>query len=217
MRRLVFLVEGDTEIIFIEQHVIPYLYNNGFQNPMNVQKIVTNRKLHKKGGNVNYEYLKNDVKRIIAQGNVIITTFLDFFRLPNSFPGYTINSLQINNIEQAMLADLGGYDFILPYIQRHEIEALMFSAPEGINFVIDKQRQMDEIAAVMAQYNNPEDINSTPQGAPSKRLEQIFGYDKIVDGELILAELGIDVIIEKCPRFAVWISRIEQLLQADVN
>ncbi|MET3113708.1 hypothetical protein AAKU52_001437 [Pedobacter sp. CG_S7] len=38
------------------------LYRKGFKNVMTAQKIITNRKLHKKGGNVNYEYLKNDVE-----------------------------------------------------------------------------------------------------------------------------------------------------------
>lgn len=49
MKRVVFIVEGDTEVSFIQKCVIPYLYLKGFTNPMNAQKILTNRKLNKKG------------------------------------------------------------------------------------------------------------------------------------------------------------------------
>jgi len=214
MRRLVFLVEGDTEIIFIEKFVIPYLYRKGFQNVMNAQKIITNRKLHKKGGNINYEYLKNDVERVLAQGNVIITTFLDFFRLPTSFPGYSSNVSEIENIEQAVYHNLGENELILPYIQKHEMEALMFSDIKGLEFVVDDQKQLLRIKEIIEKYPNPEDINSSPQGAPSKRLEDIFGYGKVVDGELILSVLGIEVMLKKCPRFANWIYKIENTLKS---
>lgn len=89
--RLVFIVEGDCEVTFINKMIIPYLYKyvGTYQWSMNAQKITTNRKLNRKGGNVNYTYLKNEVERVAAQqGNVWITTFLDFFRLPNDFPNY---------------------------------------------------------------------------------------------------------------------------------
>ena len=77
MKRLVFLVEGDTEILFINKLIIPYLYEMGFTNSMNAQAVITNRKQHKKGGITNYVLLKNDLERILSQPNVIVTTFID--------------------------------------------------------------------------------------------------------------------------------------------
>jgi len=213
MKRLVFLVEGDTEIIFIEKHVIPYIYNLGFSIAINAQKIVTNRKLNKKGGNVNYEYLKNDVNRILAQGDVIITTLLDFFRLPTSFPGYSADISNISNIENAVFVDLGNRENIIPYIQKHEMEALMFSSIEGFEIVVDDEERLELLEKVISKYPDPEDINTSPQGAPSKRLENIFGYDKVADGELILEGLGIEIMIEKCPRFANWLKKIIDVLK----
>lgn len=212
MKRLVFLVEGDTEIIFVEKHIIPFLYSKSFQNPMNAQKIVTNRKLNKKGGNVSYAYLKNDLTRVLSQGDVIVTTLLDFFRLPTNFPGYSSDVSRISEIEKSISNDFGGDKRIIPYIQKHELEALMFSSMEGFEIVVDDQRELTILAAVIAQYADPEDINSSPQGAPSKRLDEIFGYDKIADGELILEAIGIEAMIEKCPRFSNWMEKlIEEL------
>ena len=209
MKRLVFLVEGDTELLFINKHVIPHLYQKGFCNPMHAQKIVTNRKMNKKGGVINYEYLKNDMKRVLAQGNIIITTFLDFFRLPNSFPGYSADPKRIGSIEAGILEDMNNNPDIIPYIQLHEMEALMFSDIRGFEMVVDDQKKIEQLISVMNEYSNPEDINNTPQTAPSKRLELIFGYEKITDGEIILDTLGIEIMILKCPRFASWIKRIE--------
>lgn len=65
MKRLVFIVEGDCEVAFVERMLIPYLYANASQHAdgwfFNAQKITTNRKLNKKGGNISYAYLKNEV------------------------------------------------------------------------------------------------------------------------------------------------------------
>lgn len=212
MKRVVFIVEGDTEIFFIEKCIIPYLYSKGVVSPMNAQKIVTNRKLNKKGGNVNFEFLKNDIKRVAATKDVLITTLLDFFRLPTNFPGYTENSLKISQIENAIREEMSEYvdmDCLLPYIQRHEIESLMFSALDGFDIVIDDCNVMRELDLIMKEYPNPEDINTHPEKAPSKRLERLFPYDKTFDGEFILEALPVDKIRDKCPRFNDWMDKLE--------
>lgn len=211
MKRLVFLVEGDTEIIFINQHVIRYLYKLGYKIPMNAQKIITNRQLNKKGGNISFSYLKNDVERILAQGNVIITTFLDFFRLPNDFPGYVNDVNRITAIEEALFHFFNNRN-IIPYIQKHEMEALMYSGMDGFEFVVEDERKLNQLQEIINTYDNPEDINNSPQTAPSKRLESIFNYNKVADGELILDALGIDTIIDKCPRFAEWLIKLQNVL-----
>jgi hypothetical protein len=57
----------------------------------------------------------------------------------------------------------------LPYFQKHEFEALLFANYAGFaNIVNDKQ--MAKIKDIIAQFPNPEDINQSPQTAPSKRL-----------------------------------------------
>lgn len=208
MKRLVFIVEGDTEVLFINSSVIPYLYNLGFENPMNAQTIITNRKQHKKGGVVNYQYLKNDLSRVVAQENVIITTFIDFFRLPTNFPNYTTDSILIHQIESGISNDFDNNPNIIPYIQRHEVESLMFSELDGFDFVIDDPNKLNEIENIISEFPNPEDINSRPEKAPSKRLEKIFNYDKVVDSEMIFDFLAIEQIMSKCPRFKDWIDSL---------
>ncbi|WP_166961501.1 DUF4276 family protein [Yeosuana marina] len=208
MKRLVFIVEGDTEIILVQNLIVPYLVGLGFRNSMHAQTIITNRKQHKKGGVVGYEKFKNEVTRTFAQGNVIITTLIDFFCLPNDFPGHTENSLKINQIESAILKDFQNNSDFIPYIQRHELEALMFSNRNGFELVIDEDEKLLQIDSILDEYSNPEDINNHPDTAPSKRLKRIFNYDKTGDGELIFEMIGIENIIEKCPRFSEWLNKI---------
>ncbi|MEG1378974.1 MAG: DUF4276 family protein [Bacteroidales bacterium] len=215
MKRLVFLVEGDTEVILVNNHIIPFLYGLGFKNQMNVQTIISNRKLHSKGGNINYSYLKNDVKRIFAQGNVIITTFLDFFRLPNDFPGYTEEASKIGQIENAVKDDLQKYGLsIYPYIQKHELEALMFSSMDGFELVVEDINALANLRELV-ELNSPEDINGGRDTAPSKRLMSLFPYEKTIDGELILEMVGLDQMKSQCPRFNNWLTKLIRILEQD--
>lgn len=218
MKRVIFIVEGDTEISFIQKCIMPYLYQKGFTNPMNAQKIITNRKKNKKGGNVAFDYLKNDIERVAATRNVLITTFLDFFRLPTDFPGYTTDSLKIEQIEEAVRENISSIidrAKFLPYIQRHEIEALMYTNMDGFNYVVDKEESLNKLKEIINQYANPEDINSGSETAPSKRLMKIFPYQKTTDGEIILEALPIDDIRSKCPRFNEWLENLENGIRED--
>lgn len=45
MKRVVFIVEGDTEVSFIQKRVIPYLYSKGFTNPMNARENLNEQKI----------------------------------------------------------------------------------------------------------------------------------------------------------------------------
>lgn len=54
-----------------------------------------------------------------------------------------------------------------------------------------------------------EKIGGSPEGAPSKRIISIIGeYDKVTEGNIILLQNGIEVILEKCPRFQAWMETL---------
>ncbi len=207
MKRLVFIVEGHTEILLVDKVISPYLNNFGIYS-ISCQTITTNRKLNKKGGVGSYGLFKNEIKKTLAQGNVLITTLIDFFKLPTSFPSYTSDSTKIEDIEKAIHKDFDFNKCFIPYIQRHEVESLMYSNEKGFEFVIDDESEMKEILKIINDYSNPEDINNSPETSPSKRLKKIFNYDKINDGEMIFEMVGIEDMLKKCPRFSQWINSI---------
>ncbi|WP_321294876.1 DUF4276 family protein [Marinifilum fragile] len=212
MNRIVFIVEGDTEILLVDKVIMPHIYDLGYQIAYNCQTITTNRKQHKKGGVGSYGKFKNEIQNTLSQGDVLVTTLIDFFKLPTDFPQFTDDSSRIQQIETAIHQDFDSNPNLLPYIQRHEVEALMYSSMEGFELVMDEDEQLKKVQQIIDQYPNPEDINNSPATAPSKRLQKIYDYDKTGDGEMIFEMVGIEAMLEKCPRFANWINSIKNRL-----
>lgn len=218
MPRLVFIVEGDAEQQFVNRHLVDYLSRKVPGVEMHAQKITTNRRLNKKGGNVSYAFFQNELKRTAAQGNVLITTMLDFFRLPNDFPGYSTDVQKINVMEDDIRRNCLGIispDFFLPYIQKHEFEALLFANLSGFRTVLE-DKEMKQVKKITEKFGSPEDINGGPETAPSKRLLAIFDYQKVADSTLVMSNVNIDNLRKLCPRFDEWVGRLELALTVGV-
>lgn len=218
MRRLVFIVEGRSEERFINKLLIPYLSaKEGLQGiPMHAQQLVTNRKKLIHGGNVSFGKFANDVRNVAASGDVLVTTMIDFFRLPADFPGYTTDSLKVDLIERAIrdvLAVGVASATFLPYIQRHEFEALLFSNMDGFAAMDMDEKALAQLESIEQEYANPEDINGGSETAPSKRLGHIFNYEKAADSFAILSAIPIDTIRARCPRFNRWVTQLEEGLR----
>ena len=215
MPRLVFIVEGDAEQHFINSHLVDYLSQKHLGVWMHAQKITTNRQLNKKGGNVSYALFQNELKRTAAQGNVLITTMLDFFRLPNDFPGFSTDVRTIDSIENCIRTDCSAIiapQFFFPYIQKHEFEALLFANPNGFSTILD-DREMERVKKIVEDCGSPEEIDGGPETAPSKRLASIFDYRKVADSLSVMSDVSIDQLRNSCPRFEEWVGRLERALK----
>lgn len=180
-----------------------------------VTPILINTSKCGRGGFVNYQHLANTIKGLLSgtSTDFIVTSFVDFFRMPNNMPSYSecISKAkkydQVECLEAAITESINDKRFF-PYIQLYEFEALLFSNNNGFEYLFDEESATQTNSIVEA-YKNPEDINSTPQGAPLKRLLTIKDdYDKITEGNLIALEVGISAILERCPRFNTWIDEI---------
>lgn len=211
MKRLFIIVEGQTEEEFVKSILLPYLQNFGIYD---VTPIVIATSSRGKGGFVNYEHLKNDIIRRFREPNIIITMFVDYFRIPSSIPNYEkclTSNVQIDKkidcLEQAIKDDIVVYNFI-PYIQKHEFEALLFADNIGFE-TFYSETISTQTQEIVTNYFNPEEINTGSETAPSKRLKNIIvDYNKVVDGNMLALEIGIEKILEKCPRFKSWVEKI---------
>lgn len=215
MKRLIIVVEGDTEKEFIDNVLSPYLYGKGLQS-VSCFKIK-----HTKGGLTKYRHLKTDLLNCVYESNVVVSTLIDFFALPNDFPKYN-EATEIANkaerltfLENAIVEDIESekneyFPNLMPYIQLHEFEALVFSSIDGISSLFgDDEANFAEIERIIDTYSNPEDINDNSKTAPSKRLlELIKGYHKVVDGVMIIEEIGIETVLKKCTRFNNWVETL---------
>lgn len=210
MKRIYIVVEGQTEQEFVNSLLAPYLGNFGL---LSVTPILIRTSKIGRGGLVNYRHLVNTINGLLktsTRTDFIVTTFVDFFRIPHSMPEYDASMAkptkigQVESLEQT-LADIINDRRFLPYIQLHEFETLLFSTNNGFEHYFMAQ-QANETQSIVTRYKNPEEINSTPQGAPSKRILSIHeDYDKVIEGNLIALEIGIKAILSKCPRFKEWV------------
>ena len=217
MKRLCIVVEGQTEQEFVNDILRPYL--NSYEiydvTPIPVHTSRTGR-----GGLVNYEHLKNTIKPLLkTKGeDIVVTTFIDFFRIPTNMPQYEecmrigTNKDKVKKLEQCVNEDIDDRRFF-SYIQLHEFEALLFSNNNGFKeYFTEEQAKLTN--AIVNEFDNPEDINTRPQHAPSKRILSIKeNYNKPIEGNLIAIEIGINDIIKRCPRFAMWVNELIQRCQ----
>jgi hypothetical protein len=66
---------------------------------------------------------------------------------------------------------------------------------------------------VRDQFATPEEIDNSPETAPSRRVSDVVpGYQKPLMGVLAAQEIGIETIRRECPFFASWIKKLEELV-----
>lgn len=211
MKYLLIIVEGQTEQEFVNQVLRKYLTDRGV-SCVNAMLIRTSRK--GRGGFVNFDHLKRDITSVLnSEKDAIVTTFVDFFRCPTNMPGYEEAAKMVDHVKavellEENLANSFGTSRFIPYIQLHEFEALLYSSNKGFETYWSEE-QSKRTEEIIKQFANPEDINSRPETAPSKRLLNIKeDYDKVAEGNLIALEVGIEDMLSRCPRFKAWVEQI---------
>ena len=215
MKRLIIIVEGQTEEEFVKEVLTPYFVENEIYSITPI-KIATSKVA--KGGFVNYAHLKNDAIKYLREPDTLVTMFVDFFRIPKSIPSYrdclqrnaTIDD-KIDCLERAIADDINSPNFV-PYIQKHEFEALLFSSNRGFEELFDR-RHYSQTEEIVKGYENPEEINTGAETSPSNRILNIIpNYEKVVDGNMIAIEIGMDTILERCNRFNDWITNLLDIM-----
>ncbi len=211
-RRVIIVVEGDTEEEFVRSSIAPHFLNLGI---FDVRGIKIRTSSRQKGGIGSYLKFRNNVEQLINQEkDTVVSSLLDYFRLPSSFPKYveaaafSNSSEKVSFLEEAMAEDIGNPRFI-PYIQLHEFEALLFTDLRGFEYCGFSHVQLKQITSIISNHKNPEDINNDPETAPSKRLLKIFpGYSKVLHGNIIVQVNGFPLLLKSCPRFNYWIQKL---------
>jgi hypothetical protein len=218
MKRIIIICEGPTEQEFCKKTLSPYFA---------AKEIYVQAPHIKKsnGGIVNWSALKEQIENHLKQdAECAVSLFIDYYGIyaKHSFPAWeeaskiTGKSDRLSFIVQKMKDDIDEklrYRFI-PYMQLHEFEGLLFS---HINIFQEQIPAADlvnlsELQSIFDRFTNPEMINSTPDNAPSKRLQRIIkGYSKVVYGNILAEAVGLSRIRAKCPRFDTWISSMEAL------
>ncbi|MCH9845285.1 MAG: DUF4276 family protein [Alphaproteobacteria bacterium] len=184
MKRLVIIVEGFTEQDFVEKILKNNLVNLSIDY------------INLRGGRISIDSIIKNVQRLIHNYDYV-TTLVDYYGFKNS------QQMSVEEIERELQKRIANDKFI-PYLQKYEFEALLFSDKEKIEISLGKHEELTK------NKNRPEEINHG--NPPSKLLSSFFSkYIKRVHGINILKTIGFQKIRQECPRFNEWITKLETL------
>lgn len=218
-KRVLILVEGQTEERFVKDLLAPTYWNiNLFIEPT---LLITKRVKdgpNFKGGVTNFAKFENDVRRLLNNsGNALITTFIDYYALPNDFPGMNSRPVNCSSLECVQYLEneihkyFGSPINFLPFLALHEFEALLFSDDHSLPTVMTEINKQNEFSLISRNFSTPEEINNGPLTAPSKRILKLFpGYRKTLHGPTTAKRIGLERIRQSCPHFSNWLSKLEQ-------
>ncbi len=218
MKKVLILVEGQTEETFVRDVLSPHLEATGIYI---IAKLATTKRVksgsHFKGGITSYHRVKNDIIRLLNDSSATrVTTMLDFYGLPKNFPGRTTMPAgscfeRANHLEKEFKRDISNRRF-LPYLSLHEFEALLFVSPEATAKAFPGAKIADKLQAIRDEFGSPEEIDDNPSTAPSKRiLDLLPQYQKPLHGPIVTATVGLDKIRKECQHFDHWLKKLEAL------
>ncbi len=158
-RRALILVEGQTEERFVKDVLVPAFVNkNLFMTPT---LLVTKRVkdgTNFKGGVTNYAKFKNDLLRLFSgAGDALVTTMLDYYRLPQDFPGMdtrppTGGEPRALHVEVQMAVDMDSPLNYLPFLALHEFEAWLFSSPNELSSAMTEGGKQSELKSILSTF-----------------------------------------------------------------
>lgn len=227
MTRLLIHVEGPTEETFVNEVLAPHLYGCGYTK-VGARLVGNARQRDRRGGIRAWSAVRKDILHHLKEDSgCISTTMVDFYALPQSgdraWPGRAQAaqlgfSEKSTSVENALLADICSEMNVgleqcrfVPYVMMHEFEGLLFSDAEKLGQGIGRPDLSPRFKAIRDQFATPEEINDSPQTAPSKRILDFFpGYEKPLMGTLAVLEIGLNAIRQECPLFRGWLERLEQ-------
>lgn len=225
MQRIHVICEGQTEEMFVNEVMGGYFESRGIY----LQPALLGKPGHK-GGNVQFQRVLRDVQlRLLGDTSAYCTTFLDFYGLPESFPGkaealpqndlntksQTICTAFSKQLEEHLGAN--AVRRFIPHIQFYEFEGLLFSNPQKLANESGHAELQQDLQKIRDQFDTPEHINNDPNTAPSKRIQALIReYDKVIYGSLIALDIGLEEMRSECALFNSWISRLLALSDTEL-
>ncbi|MEO7412492.1 MAG: DUF4276 family protein [Opitutaceae bacterium] len=217
MKRGLILVEGPTEERFVKDVLSPHLLKQQFALTPTI--IPTKRVFDGvsfKGGISHFDQIEKAMRLLLrGAGGALLTTMIDFYRLPQDVPGMKTRPAgspeqRVVHVEKTLAAHFGNPGNLHIHLSLHEFEALLFTGPRELASVVEDTRGIRQIEAIQREFPNPEHINERPELAPSCRLESIFPrYRKRLHGPNTAARIGIERLRGGCPHFAAWLNQLE--------
>lgn len=219
MTRLLMLVEGQSEEIFVSKLLTPYLARRGIYVARPV--VVWTKRLGAgggyRGGVSHWSQISKDLSRLLMDRNAWVTTLFDWYGLPDDAPGF-VAARQAPTPQagvralQDSLAGACAHPRFIPFVALHEFEAWIFSSPSTLAAHFGRPELAGMAAQAVSQAGGPELINHGKATHPKARLQAMnVGFKETSDGPTLLDKIGIDAVRQACPHFDAWLVKLEAL------
>ncbi len=224
MNRVLIIVEGPTERAVVEQFLAPHF---GERN-LSLRAKVLGKPGHK-GGIRSFDAVRKEVSALLNQeGRSFVSTFFDYYGLPPTWPAINqargksaqekariVETAMWENV-RSILLDSVNLNRFLPYVQMHELEALLFSNPKVMADEFERPSLASSFSQIVRQCRECEEIDDNSETAPSRRIAKLFpGYRKggslIAHAPIIIKRIGLDAVRQACPHFSDWLGKLERL------
>ncbi len=228
MARLLVHVEGQTEEDFVNEVLSLHLYRAGYSN-VSARLLGNARQRSHRGGIKPWESVREDItNHLKADQDSLATTMVDYYGLPDSWPGREEAKRQATladkaaSIREALRNDISdqfddAFDRrrFVPYVVMHEFEGLLFSDPGKFAQGIGRPELTTQLQSIRNEFITPEEINDSPVTAPSKRVLDLYPrYQKPLVGAQAIREIGLDTIRRECLLFDGWMKELEAMAAA---
>jgi hypothetical protein len=218
MKRVLVLVEGQTEEAFVRDVLTAHLAGfDVYPTPVLLKTKRVKSGGAFRGGVTSTAQVLGDIQRLLGDtGATRVTTMLDYYALPDDFPGISTRPPgdaypRVAHVEHALEQAIGHARFDA-HLVLHEYEAWIFSAPRACAWVFDDPRIPTQLAGIAMTAGGPERIDEGPTTAPSKRLAEAFAsYRKTLHGPMAVGAIGIAALRSACPHAGAWLTRLEEL------
>ena len=225
MTRLIVHVEGPTEETFVNEVLSQHLYQRGHAD-VSARIIGKARARARRGGIVPWEIARQGIlNHLREEQGRYVSTMVDYYAMPNDWPGRADAPTELaasdkaQAIEDALLDDVHnemGASFnpsrFVPYVMMYEFEAMLFSDCDSFGHAIGRSDLIDDFQKIRDDFTSPEEIDDSPDTAPSRRIEALLpGFQKPTMGVQAAQNIGLEAIRNECPHFADWMERLESL------
>jgi Domain of unknown function (DUF4276) len=220
VRHLHILAEGQTEEIVVRDVIAPHF--SGPETWVSSSIYTTKRPAGGpafRGGLSRWPKLERELRQLLQDSSTtVLTTLFDYYAFPEDAPGmadrpYGSPYERVRHVEQALAKAINDKRFV-PNLVLHEIEAWVLADCARLGEVMGDEVPASGLHRVVQQESGPELVDDGVETAPSKRILSAYPrYTKTIDGPLVIADAGLDLVRQSCPHADQWLKNLEARLQ----
>lgn len=211
------LCEGQSEQLFVQQVLAPHFEHLLSLVPILVRTSRAGAQTVERGGYVTWARLRQQLLNLLADRSAVqVSMLIDLYRLPKDAPSPAgpvgVGPIaRASAIEAALAKDINHPGF-LPYVQVHELEALVLVEPQRLVQHGADPVAMQALTREIDRFASPEHVDEGPLTSPSRRIAKAFPrYSKTLHAPQVLRDIGVQALRDHCSHFNEWVTCLDAI------